>query len=156
MVDALVAVDERRRLAYFAGTRETPLESPLYAVSLEGGDVRRIPSEPGMHAVTLDHACRRFVDVRSATDTPPVATLRALEDGALLHPIAVPDDPRLADFQLAPPELVTLPGSDGTSLYGALYRPPAAFGPGPHPTIIHVYSRSQLQTRLHSVGWRHD
>jgi hypothetical protein len=69
VVDALVAVDERRRLAYFTGTRETPLESHLYAVSLEGGDVRRITSEPGMHAVTLDHACRRFVDVRSATGT---------------------------------------------------------------------------------------
>jgi len=152
MVDALVAVDERRRLAYFTGTRETPLESHLYAVSLEGGDVRRITSEPGMHAVTLDHACRRFVDVRSATDTPPVATLRALEDGALLYPIAVPADPRLADFQLAPPELVTLPGRDGTPLYGALYRPPAAFGPGPYPTIIHVYGGPHAQLVTNSWG----
>src|SRR5260370_31252486 len=85
VVDALVAVDETRRLAYFTGTRATPLESHLYAVSLDGGDVRRITSEPGMPAVTLDHACRHFVDVRTATHTPPGAPLRALEDRAPLH-----------------------------------------------------------------------
>src|SRR5258705_552723 len=37
MVDALVAVDERRRLAHFTRTPGTPLGPPLYALPLEGG-----------------------------------------------------------------------------------------------------------------------
>src|SRR5262249_30204350 len=121
MVDALLEVDERRGLAYFTATREAPLESHLYPVPLAGGDVRRITNQPGMHAATLDPAGQHFLDGRSALDPPPVVTLRALEDGALLHALPIPADARLAAFQLEPPEFVTLQGRGGVPLYGALY-----------------------------------
>src|SRR5579883_1569222 len=139
VVDGIKAVDEERQQVYFTGNREHPTEEQLYAVSLAGGDVRRITPEPGTHEVAIDHACRRFVDVRSALDTPPVVTLRSLEDGTVLHRLDVPPDPRVEAFGLEPPEIVTLRNREGTLLYGAIYRPPAQFGPGPYPTIVQVY-----------------
>jgi dipeptidyl-peptidase 4 len=146
MVDALAGVDEQRSLVYFTGTRETPLESHLYVAPLSGGEPRRLTAEPGMHDVTLDHGARRFVDVRSALDTPPTVILRSLEDGAPLHAVPKPQDPRVAAFALEPPELVTLTNRHGTLLYGAVYRPPSRYGPGPYPTIVQVYGGPHAQT----------
>jgi dipeptidyl-peptidase-4 len=140
VVDEITAADEANGLVYFAGNREHPTERHLYVVPLAGGDVRRITAEPGTHEATLNNGCTRFVDVFSAVDQPPVVTLRALADGAALHPVHTPDDPRLTDYALQPPELVTLPNRDGLTLYGAVYRPPAQFGPGPYPTVVQVYS----------------
>src|SRR5262249_4303993 len=75
----------------------------------------------------------------NALDQPPCARLRSLADGAVLYQVETPPDPRVAAFGLEPPEIVTMHNREGTLLYGALYRPPASFGPGPYPTIIHVY-----------------
>ena len=130
MVDGLAGVDEERQLVYFTATRESPLERHLYVVPLAGGEPQRITQAPGMHAVTLDHGCRRFVDVHDAVDRPPSVTLRSLDDGALLHVIHDRRDPRIDALGLQPPELVTLRNREGTLLHGAVYRPPANFGPG--------------------------
>ncbi|HEU5198512.1 MAG TPA: S9 family peptidase, partial [Ktedonobacterales bacterium] len=139
MVDAVRGVDEQGRQVYFTGNREHPTETQLYAVSLEGGDVRRITPEPGTHQVTVDAARQQFVDVYSALDTPPRVLLRSLTDGIVRHTLELPTDPRIEEFGLEPPELVTLTNREGITLYGALYRPPAQYGAGPYPTIISVY-----------------
>ncbi len=98
-----------------------------------------------MHAVTLYHKFRHFVDAHSSADTPPTATVRLLADSSALRSIHEPSDPRIADLGLEPPELVTLRTKDGTTLHGAIYRPPAEFGPGPHPAIVSVYGGPHAQ-----------
>ena len=82
-------------------------------------------------AVVLDHACTRFVDTYDSPGQPPIITLRALEDGAQIATIFDERDPRVDELALAPPELVTLASRDGATLHGAIFRPPARFGPGP-------------------------
>ena len=61
------------------------------------------------------------------------------------------DDPRLERWQLQPPQLVSLPNRHGDTLYGMLYRPPAAFGNGPFPLIVYVYGGPHAQ--LVTDGW---
>jgi dipeptidyl-peptidase-4 len=139
VVDDIEAVDEENERVYFTGNRDHPTECQLYSVAYTGDHLTRITPEAGFHAVTIDHANQRFIDVCSALDHPPSVTLRSLADGAVLHTLETPADPRVAAFGLEPPEIVTLHNLQGTLLYGALYRPPASFGPGPYPTIIHVY-----------------
>lgn len=152
MVDDIAGVDDERGIVYFTGNREHPTETQLYAVPLAGGEVRRITTAAGTHAVTLDHGFTRFIDVFSALDTPPTVTLRSLEDGRELFALDVPPDPRVAAFHLAPPELVTLTSRDGVTLHGAVYRPPASFGSGPYPTIVHVYGGPGPQMVTNSWG----
>lgn len=139
VVDDIKGVDEQNRLVYFTSNREGPTESQLYAVSLSGGEPRRVTSGAGWHNVALDHACRRFVDMHSSLATPPALTLRSTEDGGVLYSVPVAPDPRVTEFHLEPPEIVTLQNRHGDTLYGAIYRPPVAFGPGPYPTIVSVY-----------------
>jgi dipeptidyl-peptidase-4 len=152
MVESIAAVDQERGLVYFTGTRDGALESHLYVVPLAGGEVRRITAAPGRHAVTVDHAARRFVDVHDALDAPPSVTLRALDDGAAIATIYAERDPRIDALGLVPPELVTLASRDGAQLHGALYRPPARFGAGPYPTIVYVYGGPHAQLVSNSWG----
>ena len=144
-VDTLSGVDQDAGSVYFTGTKDGPTECHLYSVSLEGGPITRLTQEPGTHIVTLDHASNRFVDTLSSTDTPPTITLRSLRDGSALHTIHSTDDPRVNELALTPPELVTIESRDGETLHGALYRPAAEFGDGPHPTVIYVYGGPHAQ-----------
>lgn len=153
LVDAVEGVDEARGLVYFSATREHPTERHLYVVPLEGGEVRGITQESGMHQVTLDHAYRRFVDVYCSLDQPPTATLRSLADGAALASVYTDMDPRIEALGLRPPGMVEFKNRDGVTLYGALYVPSEEqFGPGPYPTIVYVYGGPHAQMVVHH--WR--
>lgn len=153
VVDAIDAVDEANRVVYFRGNREHPTETTLYVASMEGGEARRITAEVGTHQVVIDAAYGQFVDVHSAINKAPSITLRSLGDGALLHTLHTPDDPRIEAFQLTAPELVTVTNREGLTLYGALYRPSEAiYGPGPYPTIVYVYGGPGPQLVSNSWG----
>ena len=145
MVDGVVGVDDDAGLVYFTGTLDGPTERHLYVAPLAGGAPRRITREPGIHAVTLDHKFEKFVDVHSSTDTPPTATVRLLADFSVIHSIDQASDARIAALGLRPPELVTLRSRDGTTLHGAIYRPPAEFGSGPYPAVVSVYGGPHAQ-----------
>jgi dipeptidyl-peptidase-4 len=151
IVDDIAGVNEDRGEVYFVGTPDSPLERNLYAVSLDGGEPRRIGAVRGTHTIVADHAAQRYVDIFHAIDAPPGVTLRSLGDGAARAPIHDAADPRIATLGLQPPELVTLQGRAGETLYGAIYRPPATFGTGPFPTIVSVYGGPTAQVVQN--GW---
>jgi dipeptidyl-peptidase 4 len=152
MVDGLAGVDEAAGLVYFTATRETPTESHLYVVPLDGGEPRRISVEPGMHGVVIDHACRRYVDVYQSLQQPPKVTLRSLADGTGLATLYDRRDPRIDRLHLEPPELVRLQNRVGVPLFGLIYRPPAAYGPGPYPTLVYVYGGPHAQLVVNAWG----
>jgi dipeptidyl-peptidase-4 len=144
-VDDVVGVDETRQLVYFTASLAGPTESHLYSVPLVGGELRRITFEPGMHTVICDLGAKRFVDVSHAINRPPTIALRSLEDGSHMATIFENSDPRLEQLNLQPPELVTLQNRHGDRLYGAVFHPPAMYGPGPHPTVVLVYGCPGVQ-----------
>jgi dipeptidyl-peptidase-4 len=152
LVDALAGVDEERGLVYFTASKEGPTESHLYVVPLNGGEPRQITAEPGFHAIELDRTFERFLDTHQSLASPPSVTLRSLADGRELAAIHRQIDPRIKELGLQSPEIVTLQNSDGLTLYGLIYRPPAEFGAGPFPTIVNVYGGPSNQLVINS--WR--
>lgn len=144
-VDNVVGVDEKKGIVYFTGTLDGPTERHLYAIPFEGGEPRRITSGSGNHQVVLSRDRSRFVDTYLALDNPPAITLRALEDGRTLKTLHDQTDSINDDFSLQPPQLEALRSRDGETLYGAVYRPPASFGDGPHPLIVSVYGGPHSQ-----------
>jgi dipeptidyl-peptidase-4 len=152
LVDDVVGVDEEHDLVYFTGSKDTPLESHLYSVPLNGGEPRRITTRSGVHQVLVDFRRNRYVDTWHSIDQPPQVTLRSLEDDQELAVIFAPSDPRLESLYLQPPELVTLHNRTGDLLYGALYRPPARSGKGPFPTIVSVYGGPHHQSVANAWG----
>jgi dipeptidyl-peptidase-4 len=143
MVDGIAGVDEVGGRVWFLATKDGATERHLYRVSLDGGEVRRITTAPGMHSVVMDHGKKRFVDVVSSLQTPPRTTLRSAEDGTELALLHEPADPRLRAYALPPPELVTLTNRAGTKLHGAVYRPAASGGGA--PTLVSVYGGPHAQ-----------
>lgn len=152
MVDGLAGVDAKRGIVYFTGRKDSPLESHLYAVSLDGGEPCRITREAGMHGVTLDHAFKYFVDVHDSPTQPPHVTLRRLSTGSKVRDVFINDDPRVKSFGLKPPELVSFQNRDGVMLHGAIYRPFTRTRK-PLPTIVYVYGgpHAQMVTRSWSM-----
>lgn len=57
------------------------------------------------------------------------------------------EDPLIPSLNLKPPELFTVPSSDGrVVLQGAFYKPDASkFGPGPYPTVVSCYGGPHVQ-----------
>ncbi len=145
MVDSLDGVDEDGGLVYFSSTRDGPTERHLYAVGMGGGEPRRITTGPGVHRVVVDHACHRFVDVHSAAGHPPTVTLRAIDDGRLLHVLHDQPDTRVQRLGLAPPELVTFQARDGETLHAAVYRPAEGTAAPPFATVVSVYGGPHVQ-----------
>lgn len=154
MVEQIAGVNENAGIVYFTGTVDGPLESHLYCVSLFPDwtlplpTPRRLTHGKGRHTVILDHQLQRFVDVHDSVNSPPRVTLCLLHDGSVIIPLYEQSlgGPQFQS-RFLPPEMVQVPASDGTVLYGALYRPDAErFGPPPYKTLISVYGGPCVQT----------
>ena len=151
LVEDIAGVDAKKGFVYFTGRKESPLESHLYAVSFDGGEPRRITRDAGMHKVVIDHKFKNFVDIHDSIIRPPHVTLRRLSSGSKVRDIYVNDDPRVKEFALRPPELVSFKNRDGVTLYGALYRP-SKRSKKPLPTIVYVYGGPHFQ--MVTNGWQ--
>eukprot|EP00897_Mesotaenium_endlicherianum_P008760 jgi/Mesen1/7912/ME000420S07047 len=157
MVEQVAGVDEDRELVYFTGTRDSALETHLYACKMmpdiAGPPLppRRLTQGAGRHTVVLDHAVRRFVDVYDSLVEPPSVRLHSLDDGQLLTAIYVQPQPnaRVSRLQLQPPQIVDVlnPEDQTTVFHAAIYRPDVAkYGPGPYKTVVSVYGGPHVQT----------
>jgi dipeptidyl-peptidase 4 len=151
VVNGIAGVDSKREIVYFTGRMDSPLETHLYAVSFDGGAPRRITREPGMHSVTLDPACKYFVDVHDSPVQPPHVTVRRLSSGSRVCKVYDNDDLRVKELRLRPPQFVELRNRQGIALQGALYLPRTATRK-PRPAIIYVYGGPSVQMITRSWG----
>ncbi|MGB3717342.1 MAG: S9 family peptidase [Candidatus Promineifilaceae bacterium] len=152
VVDSIAGVDEQDEMIFFTATKESPIESHLYAVSFYGGEIRQITTDPGSHSVVLDHSFKAFVDTYHALDKPPAVTLRALKDNSIHFQIHDQTDPRVDAYGLKPPESVSFANRNGERLFGLIYHPPAEYGEGPFPTLVSVYGGPHAQSVVNSWG----
>ncbi|MFN8103087.1 MAG: DPP IV N-terminal domain-containing protein [Acidimicrobiia bacterium] len=141
-VTGVRGVDADSGRVLFTATADGVCERHLYEVGFGGGEPRRVTPEHGWHDVTVDHACRHFVDVHHSLASPPTVRLRRVVDASVVAVLHETDDARIEALALAPPELVEVTARDGTALHGAVYRPDGA---GPHPTVVRVYGGPQAQ-----------
>lgn len=151
LVESVAAVDAGR--VWCIATKDGHLERHLYEVALDGTTpLRRLTTAPGTHAAVVHPATGRFVDVHSSLSTPPVAVVRALDDGRELHGLVGATegaDPRATELPLPPPELTTVTTADGARLDVLVYRPA---GEGPFPLVVSVYGGPHVQQVSDSWG----
>ena len=161
VVDALLGVDESAGLAYFAGTKDSPLEKHVYAVPLGGGEPRRLSSEPGMHEASFSANAAVYVDLWSNPSTPPQTQLFKA-DGSKLATLVANDlaDPAhpYAPFRAAhrPVEFGSFEAADGSELHYSLIKP-AGFDPArKYPVVVYVYGGPAAQTVTRAWPGRSD
>lgn len=142
MVTSLLGVDEEGGFVYFAATEASPLERHLYRVPLTGGPMERLTGEPGWHTGVLAPGGGWLLDAWSSRTEPPRVIARNLRDGRTVE-VHQPEALTPAGLGLVIPEFHEVTADDGTLLYGALYRPPAA--DGPVPVVVSVYGGPHVQ-----------
>jgi dipeptidyl-peptidase-4 len=144
VVAGVAGVDESRRLVYFSANREDPREQHIYRVPLDGGEVERLTTLPGSYSAVLSKDGRFLASHHSSVDHAPTLTLVDLQAGTRAAIFANEGNSAEA-LGFVPPEFVTLPAADGTTLYGALYRP-RGVAPGQKcPVIVSVYGGPHAQ-----------
>ncbi|XP_050237455.1 uncharacterized protein LOC126687117 [Mercurialis annua] len=154
MVEQIAGVNEAAGLVYFTATLDGPLETNLYCTKLypDGSKTfvgpARLTHGKGKHVVVIDHHMRNFVDIHDSLDFPPRVLLCSLHDGSVVMPLYEQpfNIPRFKRLELEPPEIVQVQATDGTILYGAIYKPDTTkFGPPPYKTLISVYGGPCVQ-----------
>lgn len=156
-VDSLKGIDEKKGIVYFAGRKNTPLESHLYSAPLfKKGDSKRITEEGQYHNVVLAKDNKTFIDTSSSVNKPKSAALRKvngefitwLEENKLdnSHPLT----PYLSN--LATPEYGTLKADDGQIMHYRLFKPTNMSAGKKHPVIVNVYGGPHAQRVTNS--WR--
>ena len=145
-VDAVDALDAKRREVWFSAGIGSPLERHVYRVSLDGGTRTKITTEPGTHKVVVARDGESYVDTFSNRSTPPITRLFG-RDGKVITVLddAAKSDPRVGELRLTPPEIVPFKGRGGTDLYGAYYAPKSkAFGEKA-PLVVMLYGGPHVQ-----------
>jgi dipeptidyl-peptidase 4 len=140
VVTGPVTVDEDRRLVFFRGTADGPLERHLYAVSLDGGPLQRVTREPGWHDTVISPDGRFFVDTWQGLEQSPRLTLRRLPDGEVQTLLFEREGITPAALGLCVPEIISFRTRDNVLLYAAIYASEQTRAAGqPRPLVVAVY-----------------
>jgi dipeptidyl-peptidase-4 len=156
-VDGVAALDEERREVWFTAGRESPLESHLYRVALDGGEEPvRVTHRRGFDRVTVSRDGTHFVNVSSSRNHPPVTTLCDRSGKTLLTLDDAGTDDRIAELRLDPPALTEFKNRDGVRLLGAYYAPKSVAPGTKVPLVVMVYGGPHVQTVTESWGMTAD
>ena len=138
-VESINAVDEAQGVVYFTANKEDWRQANVFAVGLDGNNLRRITKEDGTHGANFGPVkTKSFVDTYSALMTPPRMSL-CTNDGTC-NPFWTPRS--VEGFNLIAPKAVEFTAADGkTKLLGTLLLPEG--GPmmanGKVPVILNPY-----------------
>ncbi len=147
MIDGVIGVDEDAGWGYFTSTRGSALERQVERVSLEGGEIETLSEPGGLHGASLSKDGKWLAMLSSSLGSPPSIALVAT-DGSERRTL-YQSEASAPGLGLDLPELRTFTAADGTTLYGALYRPTHE---GPHPLLVAVYGGPHAQTVLDAWG----
>ncbi len=149
-VAQIEGIDEAKSTVIFSASKDTPIESRVYAVSwAKPGEPKALTPAGGLWGVTVARKGGAFVGTYTDAGTPPQTALyradgtrvRWIEENALKagHPYW----PYVAN--LREPEFGTIKAADGQDLHWSMRTPPG-FDPGKrHPVIVSVYGGPSAQ-----------
>jgi dipeptidyl-peptidase 4 len=153
VAEGALSVDEKNRRIFFLANAETPIEQHVYSTSLDTKDpakITRISHEPGWHSARFAPGGKVYVDMWSAPDHPPNASLRDLKGNVTAWlqrnelDSAHPFHPYLADHVAE--EFGSVPASDGQALYYRLIKPAHMQAGKRYPVVVSVYGGPGVQT----------
>ncbi|KAG1668796.1 Dipeptidyl peptidase 8 [Nymphon striatum] len=138
-------VDEDKKLVYFVGLRDSPLEKHLYVVSLEKPEYTIRLTEYGFtHNVNVDLEFNLFVTIRSNTKSKPKCVVYSIVQTDASSTSEVKGDPPDITSQVQP-EIFSYDISSGHTMYGFLFRPPNMTLGIKYPTVLIIYGGPEVQ-----------
>jgi dipeptidyl aminopeptidase/acylaminoacyl peptidase len=116
-----------------------PYDQHLYVLPANGGALRTLTQEPGIHDVQFSPSGRTFLDVHSAIDRPYATDLRRADGGRIARIEEAHTAPLVA-LGHRPPEPFTARAADGTTtLHGVIYTPVDFDASRRYPVVDYIY-----------------
>ncbi len=148
----IVRLDQEKGEVFFNSTTDSPIATGLYAVNLDGTNLRQLTPERGSHRVSVSTKGTYIVDSWSNTSQPERAVLRD-NAGTIIRTLDTNPVFALDDWELGAVELVSIPATRSTEeeqiTLEALVVYPPDFDPntrypvwfstyaGPHAPTVH-------------------
>ncbi|XP_006831589.1 PREDICTED: dipeptidyl peptidase 8 isoform X1 [Chrysochloris asiatica] len=144
-----IQVDEVRKLVYFEGTKDSPLEHHLYVASyVNPGEVTRLTDRGYSHSCCISQHCDFFISKYSNQKSPHCVSLYKLS--------STEEDTKTKEFwatildsagplpDYTPPEIFSFESTTGFTLYGMLYKPHDLQPGKKYPTVLFIYGGPQV------------
>ncbi len=139
-VDALVGVDQARKVVYYTSAETSPMQRKLYAVSWDGRNKKCLTPDNGMHGITPCEGFSYFVDRYATLQNVPVyklidakgKTIRTLEDNKKLAD-------KMKDYALGKIQFMKLQGVN-EQLNAWMITPPDFDKSKKYPVLMYQYS----------------
>jgi len=156
----LLHVDESTSTAYFIASPGNPTERYLYAIQLDGSQLRRLTPDgaSGTHGYSISADGHFAIHTQSAFDTPPVTTLVSLPDHKVVRPLEENEKLHkvVGKLKRSPTEFFRVEIEDGVQIDGWCIKPPgfdAKQNRGTkYPLLVYVYGEPAGQTVLNRWG----
>ena len=151
MVQDLLGFNKAKKEIIFAATKESPLQSNIYKVSVKNGLITRLDNGLGVHRARLSASGTFLIDNYNTPEQPRCIELTPVNGGKKQSLLTAADP--YEGFDMPTIETGTLKAADGqTDLYYRIVKP-ANFDPKKkYPAIVYVYGGPHAQ--LVTNEWR--
>lgn len=145
LVQDILGFNTKKKEIIIAATKESPLQSNIYKVSVANGQITPMDNGQGVHHAQLSASGTYVIDNWSAPDVPRVIELRSTANGKQTASLFTATDP-FAGLVMPQVETGTMTAADGkTELYWRMLKP-RDFDPAKkYPVIIYVYGGPHAQ-----------
>jgi dipeptidyl-peptidase-4 len=137
------------RLAYFTGTKESPLQNNVYAIDLKTYKVTRISPDRGTHGAKISDNGKFILDYYSSIDVSREYKLLN-HKGEVVRVLQQDRDP-LKDYNLGELSIFTIKSENGNDLYCRMIKPVDFDSTKKYPVFIYVYGGPHAQ--MISESW---
>lgn len=153
-------IDKKRKLVYFLGLRETPLEKHLYVVSLTQPNHVRLLTKPGFsYSIEFNDDCTLCVQVFCNIHQLPTCGVYRIFDTNEMHINAIENIdlqlvgylfeggiPNSVQLQKFSPSIYSRHLLSGELLYAMVFKPHNYKAGQKYPTVLNVYGGPEVQT----------
>jgi dipeptidyl-peptidase-4 len=138
-VRQLHGIDQSANWIYFSAGARDHLNTEVFRVRLDGGELTRVSQTDGTHAATFSPGFSYYVDERSTLTTPPQMRLHD-KSGREMRVLEANEVRALASYRLSAPELVQVKARDGFVMDAMLIKPPDFDPSKRYPVYQFTYS----------------
>ena len=143
VVTDFLSFDKKEENIFIMATAESPIESHLYKVNIETGNMVKLTKDHGSHTIYLSSNTNYFIDEYSNTESSGNTNL-CDASGSILNNLITSEN-TLKDYNLGEMKIGTFKADDGNDLYYRLITPPNYDPKKKYPAIIYVYGGPHLQ-----------
>lgn len=159
IVTDFLGFDKKEDNIFITATKDSPIESHLYKVSIKNGEIQKLTQEKGTHDVILSADKKYFLDEYTSTEIYGKTDLMTTK-GKLARNLITSEN-KLENYELGEMKIGTIKAADNkTDLYYRLITPPNFDPNKKYPAIVYVYGgpHAQLVTNSWLGGvrlWQH-